>query len=201
MNRSAAWKKVLDRLDRHLKDRGLSRRQVSLDAGLSESFVKDLYNKGNVPSVDNFAALCRSAETTVEAMLFGDRPGPVTVPIIGCAAAGGGWTPYDDGEIGEINMDLSGAIPVAIEVKGDSMAPVYRDGDILIGARMEGASIERASGKDCICVTADGNRAIKFISKERGKKTYTLRSYNPAHAPIEGIRLVWAAPIMWVRRR
>lgn len=80
------------------------------------------------------------------------------------------------------------------------MAPVYREGDLLIGAKRTGKSADNLLGLDCIVVTEDGERYVKFLARGTARGAFNLRSYNPAHKDIENVRLSWAAPILWVKR-
>lgn len=65
----------------------------------------------------------------------------------------------------------------ALEVTGDSMQPLYRDGDILI------VSPNSASrkGDRVVLRTIDGEVMAKILVR-RTAKTVELASFNPAHA-------------------
>lgn len=120
------------------------------------------------------------------------------IPVIGAVAAGEGWEPFDD-ELGEIELKMDGEA-VALEVRGDSMFPVYRNGDLLIGTKRAGPRADNLVGLDCIVMTDDGKRYVKFLSRGSMSGRFHLRSYNPAHRDVENVKIAWAAPIVWVKR-
>ncbi len=54
-----------DRFTTLLKDAGMSKRGLSLKAGLNENFVSEMLARGKDPSVGNLIALSRVLGTTV----------------------------------------------------------------------------------------------------------------------------------------
>ena len=126
------------------------------------------------------------------------------VPVVGYAAGGDEWIPVDDFAQGDglqpVELSLGDADPIAIMVRGESMAPVYRDGDILICSRQRGSDVVSALNRDCVVKTADGRCYIKFLLKSENYGRFRLRSYNVSYPDMEDEELQWAAPVMWVRR-
>ena len=82
----------------------------------------------------------------------------------------------------------------ALEVTGDSMEPLYRDGDILI---VSPNSAPR-KGDRMVLRTTDGEVMAKILVR-RTAKTVELASFNPAHPnlvfPLN--RIDWMARIVW----
>jgi phage repressor protein C with HTH and peptisase S24 domain len=82
----------------------------------------------------------------------------------------------------------------ALEVTGDSMQPLYRDGDILI---VSPNSAPR-KGDRVVLRTTDGEVMAKILVR-RTAKTIELASFNPTHRnltfPID--RIDWMARIVW----
>lgn len=122
------------------------------------------------------------------------------IPLIGFTQAGGGGF-FDDGgfpvgggwdQIRFPRVEDDNAY--ALEVTGDSMEPLYREGDILI------VSPNSASRKgDRVVVrTTDGEVMAKVLVR-RSAKTVELASLNPSHPnlvfPVE--RIDWMARIVW----
>jgi hypothetical protein len=52
--------------------------------------------------------------------------------------------------------------------------------------------------KDCVVKTDQGEGFVKKLVNGSNPGTFTLISYNAA--PIENVRLIWAAPVIWVKR-
>ena len=129
-------------------------------------------------------------------------PAVVHIPVVGRVAAGESFIPFDDGPLGtgynEIDFTLDDADPIAIEVRGESMLPVYRPGDFLLCSRRRGTDIPSCMNKDCVVKTDQGEGFVKKLVNGSEPGTFTLISYNAA--PIENVRLIWAAPIIWVKR-
>lgn len=78
------------------------------------------------------------------------------------------------------------------------MLPVYRPGDYLLCSRRRGTDIQQCINRDCVVKTDQGEGYVKKLMNGRQEEIFNLISYNAA--PIEGVRLLWAAPIIWVKR-
>jgi phage repressor protein C with HTH and peptisase S24 domain len=119
------------------------------------------------------------------------------VPLIGFAQAGAGGFFDDAGfpvghgwEMVELPAGTrEGAY--ALQVQGDSMLPLYRDGDVLI---VDPAATVR-KGDRVVLKTRDGEVMAKVLIK-RGQKALELLSVNPEH----GERAVPAAEVEWIAR-
>mgnify|MGYP000373108739 CR=1 FL=1 len=123
------------------------------------------------------------------------------MPIVGFVSAGEGWTPFDgDGPVDEVDIAVAEGPAVALVVRGTSMVPAYRDGDVLIGTKRPTQNLVRLIGMDCIIETRRGERYVKFLSRGSIRGRYNLKSYNPAHTDIENADVAWAAPITFVLR-
>jgi phage repressor protein C with HTH and peptisase S24 domain len=123
-----------------------------------------------------------------------------TIPLIGLAQAGGGGF-FDDGgfPVGagwdEIAFPHIGdEHAYALEISGDSMEPLFRDGDTIVVS--PAASIRR--GDRVVVKTMEGEVLAKELKRRTGK-IIELKSLNPAHAdrivPVE--QLAWMARIVW----
>jgi len=122
------------------------------------------------------------------------------IPLIGMTQAGGGGF-FDDGgfpvgggwdQIRFPRVDDENAY--ALEVTGDSMEPLYRDGDVLIVS----PNAAPRKGDRVVLRTTDGEVMAKVLVR-RTAKTIELASLNPAHPnlvfPVE--RIDWIARIIW----
>lgn len=127
--------------------------------------------------------------------------GPLhAIPQIGFAQAGNGGFFDDAGfPVGAgweeiIFPEVDDAHAYALEIKGDSMVPVYRDGDIVVVSPK--ADVRR--GDRVVVKTREG----EVLAKELVRKTLhhvELRSLNPAHEDrqIPLSQLEWMARIIW----
>ncbi len=119
------------------------------------------------------------------------------IPLIGFAQAGaegyftdggfpsgGGWDEISLPEVVDQNA-------YALEISGESMEPVFRDGDIVIVS--PGAPVRR--GDRVVVRTAKGEVMAKELKRQSARRI-DLRSLNPAH-PDRGFDL---AEITWMHR-
>jgi phage repressor protein C with HTH and peptisase S24 domain len=126
-----------------------------------------------------------------------------TVPLVGWAQAGAGRFFTDDGmpagaSWDEIEFPESGPDKVfALEVSGDSMEPLYRDGDVLIVSPT--ASIRK--GDRVVARLTNGEVTAKELHR-RTVRTVELRSLNAEHQDriVPTSEISWIARIMWVRQ-
>ena len=157
----------------------------------TESIAKVLSATG--ASFDDFTAL-------VNAGPRGRRSTAQPIPLIGLTQAGGngffddGGFPVGDGweQIRFPRVDDENAY--ALEVAGESMVPLYRDGDVLI---VSPNSAPR-KGDRVVLRTLDGEVMAKMLVR-RTAKTVELASLHPDHPnlvfPLD--RIDWIARIVW----
>ena len=129
---------------------------------------------------------------------------PGAIPLIGFAQAGAGGF-FDDGgfpagqgwDLVEFPASPDRKAGVyALEIQGDSMLPLYRDGDVLIVE--PGAQVRR--GDRVVVKTREGEVMAKVLVRQTAK-SIELLSLNPEHpnrsfdmADVEWIaRIIWAS--------
>ena len=122
------------------------------------------------------------------------------VPVLGFAEAGAGGYFDDSGYPTGEGWDEAvfpgiGDEPVyALEVSGDSMQPLYRDGDMIIVS----PTAQIRKGDRVVVRTFDGEVMAKEL-KRRTAKTVELASMNPAHKDrvLQQSEVAWMARIVW----
>ena len=157
----------------------------------TESLAKVLDATG--ASLDDFVALVGSEPR-------GRQKLTQPIPLIGLTQAGAGGF-FDDGgfpvgggwdQIRFPKVEDDNAY--ALEVSGDSMQPLYRDGDILIVS----PNAQVRKGDRVVLRTTDGEVMAKLLVR-RTVKIIELASINPVHAnlvfPMD--RIDWIARIVW----
>lgn len=122
------------------------------------------------------------------------------IPLIGMAEAGSrGY--FDDGGFpagsGWEDVDLPAVDDehaYALKVSGDSMLPLYRNGDIIIVAPGE----RLRPGDRVVVKTRDGEVMAKLLAR-RTAKTVELDSLNPAYErrTLKSGEIDWIARIVW----
>lgn len=131
--------------------------------------------------------------------LDGPRQRP-TVPLVGFAQAGAGGF-FDDAGFpvghGHDLIELPARATdtsYALQVQGDSMLPLYRDGDVLIVE--PGATVRKG---DRVVVKTAGGEVMAKVLERQTPKAIVLLSINPAHPDRELPRaeVEWMARIVW----
>lgn len=126
------------------------------------------------------------------------------IPLVGHVGAGEMYYPDPDAgwwaPLGEVEGPPDAVGVIAVRVRGDSMAPAYRNGDLVYFRRDVVHDEAEVVNKDCIVQVHDGGPCyVKFVERGRKKGTYTLRSYA-GNDPITDVRADWIAPVEWVKR-
>ena len=157
----------------------------------TESVAKVLAATG--AGMDEFASLITGNFRTAT------RPSR-RIPLIGLAQAGssgyfddggypvgGGWDEISLPEVGDPNA-------YALEISGDSMEPVFRDGDVIIVS--PSAPIRR--GDRVVVRTRGGEVMAKELLRQSAKRV-ELASLNPAHPnySFDLEELTWMHRIVW----
>ncbi|PZW50434.1 phage repressor protein C with HTH and peptisase S24 domain [Humitalea rosea] len=205
-------------LDALAAEHGMSASGLARRAGLDPTAFNPSKRTGpdgraRWPSTESVAKVLNAIGAPLEAFaaLVSGNPGtggggrrPISgrrIPLIGMAQAGGEGF-FDDGgyPVGgswdEISVpEVPDPHAYALEIHGDSMEPVFRDGDLVIVS--PGAPVRR--GDRVVVRTRSGEVMAKELVRQSAKRI-ELASLNPAH-PNYGFdlpevafihRIVWA---------
>lgn len=208
LSHDAVWA-AIDRLaERH----GLSASGLARKAGLdSTAFNKSKRHSADGrprwPSTESLSKVMEATGSSLDEMMsllrgprYAPPPGTSAIPLLGVAQAGAGGF-YDDagfpaGEgLDMVDFPAMKADAVyALEVQGDSMLPLYRNGDRLIVE--PGAQVRK--GDRVVVRTRDGEVMAKLLERQTAS-VLELASLNPAHPnrtlPMEAVD--WIARILW----
>jgi len=157
------------------------------------------------PSTESIAKVLEATGTTLGEFvgLIGAQSSSALlqrVPVIGCAQAGNAGFFDDAGyPVGSgwdelVFPGVTDAHAYALEISGDSMEPVYRDGDTIIVS--PGANVRR--GDRVVLKTREGEIMAKQLVRENSTRI-ELKSLNPLHPDRTFARLevIWIARIIW----
>jgi phage repressor protein C with HTH and peptisase S24 domain len=208
LSHSAIW----DAIDSAARRHGMTPSGLAKVAGLdptafnpSKRVSKD--GRGRWPSTESLAKILdATGETFNDFIAMGgafiqanSRP-PAALPLLGLAQAGAGGFfdpagfPVGDGW-DEVHLPAPGEPGVyALEVTGDSMLPLYRDGDRLV------VSInEQVRRGDRVVVRTRGGEVMAKILARQTSNVIELHSLNPLHPPrlFDMKDIEWIARIIW----
>lgn len=204
-------------LDRLAASFGYSASGLAKQAGLdptsfnkSKRFSSD--GKPRWPSTESISRVLAATGATMSdflSMMDADNSLAVTsrsgfIPLLGFAQAGAdGYFDEDGYPAGDAwdeikfpdndSVDLSGTY--ALEISGDSMEPLYRNGDVLVLSR--DAAVRR--GDRVVVRTTKGEVLAKELVRKTSAKI-ELKSLNPAHKDrtIAPGDISWISRILWV---
>ena len=207
LSHAGVWAAIDALADRH----GLSASALARKAGLdSTAFNRSKRQSGDGrlrwPSTESVSKVLAATGTSLDEFLKllgagnGDYGMPAHVPLLGVAQAGAGGFFDDAGfPVGQ-GLDVvdfpvqPGEGVYALEVQGDSMLPVYRDGDRLIV--QPGAQCRKG---DRVVVRTQGGEVMAKVLARQGRTELELASLNPEHPPrrLERKDVDWMARILW----
>lgn len=178
--------------------------ELSRRTGMSLRVVSDiLEGKSRNPRSDTIQKLARALGVSPGYLVSGEGETSPGVPIVGFVSAGEEWLAIDVGSYDYLEFSHAEPDHIAVEVRGTSMFPTYRNGEYLVCRRVEGRQLHNAINQDCVVLTADGRSLVKIVRKGTVSGLFTLESFNRDNPDIENIGLAWAAPVEWrkVKRR
>ncbi len=204
LRHSDIWRAI----DRLAREHGFSASGLARRAGLDPTTFnksKRMTKEGKLrwPSTESVAKILKATNASLGEFVsyVGDGNGVYrNIPLIGMAQAGadgffddagypigGGWDEIPFPGLGDPHV-------YALEINGESMEPVYRDGDIVILAPH--ANLRR--GDRVVLKTAKGEIMAKQLLRRSARKI-DLLSINPDHdnrtLSVEDVE--WISRIVW----
>jgi len=177
------------------EERGWTHEKAAEEMGVSRSqFIK--LERGERRLTSDYIAQAAQA--------FGVRPSEViddpdenVVPLMGYIGAGAEIMPEFEQVppegLDQINVPFPlPAEMIALEVRGDSMLPVYKDGHVIVVYKDQKRPLSAFYGEEAAVRTGDGRRFLKTIMRGNGNAV-TLMSFNAG--PIENVQLEWIGEI------
>ena len=212
LSHDRVWAAIDALAERHsLSASGLARRAGLDSTAFNKSKRLSADGRPRWPSTESLAKIIEATQSSLEELferIEGRRSGPrgalptqaSTVPLIGFAQAGAGGFFDDAGfpagqgwELVELPAS-AGEGAYALQVQGDSMLPLYRNGDVLVVR--PGAAIHR--GDRVVVKTVEGEVMAKLLER-RTARAIDLVSLNPEHPDrhIPMNQVEWVARIVW----
>jgi len=152
------------------------------------------------PSTESVAKALAATNSSIDifVQLIGDSARTMqSMPLLGFTQAGGSGH-FDESGFpagkgwGEVALPaVSDEHAFALEISGDQMKPVYRDGDVIVVS--PGTPVRR--GDRVVVKTRDGEMMVKEL-KRRTAKALELQPLNPNRVD----RMLPAADVEWIAR-
>lgn len=213
----AIWRAIDALAERHrLSPSGLARRAGLDPTTFNKSKRQSVDGRERWPSTESIAKVLDATGSGIEQFLDLLRPEPMrgslpegsfppqpgSIPLLGFAQAGAGGFFDDGGFPAGQGWDMvefpagpgrTGGV-YALEIQGESMMPLYRDGDVLIVD--PGAQVRR--GDRVVVKTRDGEVMAKVLARQT-LRGIELLSLNPDHPNrvFETGDIDWIARIVW----
>lgn len=168
--------------------RGWSTHELARAAGIPQSAVHRIEAEDTTTS-KHIPILLEVLSLKKDAVL---RP----IPLVGIVGAGAEIFPMDALGYVEAPPGVAGPTTVAVVVRGDSMRPAYRDGDLIYYD--DHLPPDALVGREVVVELEDGRCLVKELFAGSAPDLWTLISHNAA--PITDVRIRWAARIKWVQK-
>ena len=187
---------IREQLQMIMDRKGIKPTTLSLLVGTNRALVKQLMENTDDVRLSTLAKLAGALDVTLDDLLARPR-----VPVAGYIGAGGaidfeGFGENWEGADTVVRPPVGQGVLIALVVRGDSMFPKYKDGDVIYISRSHDGVRKDYIGEDCAVRTSDGGSFLKVLAKGSRPGTFTLRSLN---APdMEDITIDWATPVLWV---
>lgn len=195
--------KIAARLARLVDERGSNPSAAAKAAGLNHTAIRDIITrKTKHPTFDTLARIAEALDVSVAEIVDAAEARGAAITVAGRVGAGARVPLVDGFERGDglYHVRCPDMLPaqgiVAVEVDGDSMAPMYQPGHVLFFRRAthEGILTEDI-GCPCVVEDAKGDAWVKLVKRGSEPGLFNLISLNPAAESIWDQRIKWAARV------
>lgn len=183
---------IRENLRRAMTRKAAKPTSLSLAVGSNRTLVKNLLEKSQDVQIGTLTKLANALEVPLADLLAAPR-----VPIVGYIGAGGSIV-FEDLGCDETVLrppGITGTL-VALAVRGDSMLPKYKDGDIIYIQRTHDGVLPDYIGEDCAVRLTTGETYIKQLMHGSEPGRFTLLSLNAP--PMENVEVEWATLVRFV---
>ena len=165
------------------EQRGITQSELAEICKVSDKAVSTWENGRNIPRMGAIQRMADYFGIPKSAIIENIAPpvDAIRIPVLGNIPAGIPLSAVEDIEgWEELSPDMlrGGKEYFALAIKGDSMLPEYRDGDVLILRKQDSCE----TGDDCAVMVNGDDATFKRI--RRSEKGITLQPLNPTYDPM-----------------
>jgi transcriptional regulator with XRE-family HTH domain len=192
-----------------LKQLGKSQRGLAIRLGLDAARITEILNNRRRVTYDEAVDMAEFFETTLEEIVgrlgkTHNAPPKRRPRLVGYVGAGESIYSLDDQERGAGIEEIGGLTgdgedEFVLLVRGDSLAPRFKDGEYLGYSHAKGGDPERCIGAECVVQTRDGRKLVKILVRGDRPGRFTLASVTAAAPEEREVELEWVAPVVWHR--
>lgn len=182
-----------------LDETELTQAQFAKKIGVAQSSVSKWVNDGHGPNTKQWDKVQKFASRYPKLQrLFKEVPQQSLVSVMGDIGTGAIIEPEFEQvpPEGLDQIELPFAVPseiIAFRVKGDSMRPAYREGDLVLVWKDQRLPTDSFIGEEVAVRTVDGKRYLKEIQQGQRTGLYNLNSHNAGL--ISGVKVIWVGEI------
>lgn len=168
-------------------------------AGVEGTTIADI-RRGGKPSLDKMALLAPVVGWSLNKLYHNTEEPNRELSLTGVSEGSEMWAELPAKKARTIGLDLFDHPLVAIEIRGDDIGG-YDRGDVVAGEKTLGNHIDNLIGAECIIESADGKKLLKILQRGTASGRYNLHSLKGKGAPIENVKISWAAPVQVVFKK
>ncbi len=192
-------------LTRLIQERGTNNRAVADKAGLNPTAVRDIVlRKAKNPTFSTLTKIAQALGVGIDEVIGTARSvAPPPIAVVGRVGAGASVPLVDAFEKGDglYHVARPPQLPtngvVAVEVEGDSMAPMYQPGHVLFFRRVaDDAVLDTDIGKPCVIEDAEHHAWVKLLKRGSAPGLWNLISLNPSAESVWDVSILWAARVL-----
>lgn len=192
-----------------LESTSRSMRSIAQLSGVSYEQLKNLkQGKAQTTNVDDARKVAEAFGVTLDEFFDGNLGGTgiPSIAVAGQVGAGASVPLIDAYQKGDglfhvatpaqLLRHSGGRGIVAVEVHGDSMAPMYQPGDVLFYSRCTHEGVpDEDIGRPCVVEDAAGHAWVKQVKRGDEPGLFHLISLNPAADTRHNQQIKWAARV------
>lgn len=154
--------------------RGISQVELARMIGRHQTVIGPYERDEYEPSREVVEKLAVALESSPEYLYFGRSPQQTAITIVGRIGPSG----LLDGEMAGGVFSLRDTQLVGYRLDDDSMAPVYRAGQLVLVFAAAGAEPEQLLGRDVLAELDDGRVLLRRLMPGAERRRFDLAGYN-----------------------